>query len=174
MREQIFLVLGEVSWDCPKQFTSQRFVKWGSCDSKCERLNHVINEVQVIEPVKNCGELHKHFLWLNRFAQTFSNLVEFLVVHFSLLIMEPLDQFFHDLSEVILIFSAEHTDQVNLQLSQVSKLKVDVVDLSHVDVSVRVNQVRIKILKNCFVPSDNDLSGVSSILLRKSLLRLIL
>ena len=70
----------------------------------------------------------------------------------------------HNLSEVLLIFDAEHTDQVNLQLEKLAEIKINIFDHLDINILIMVDKLGVKVLEQLNIPVDNNNSRV--ILLR--------
>ena len=72
--------------------------------------------------------------------------------------MELLNQLLYNLSEVGLILSGQHANEVYLELSQVFVVEINVLYLSYVDVFVLVYKLCVKVLEDGLEPSHNDFS----------------
>jgi nitrate reductase NapAB chaperone NapD len=74
--------------------------------------------------------------------------------------MKPLDEPFHDVSEILLVLGAKHANEVNDLLDQLRELEVDVLDQSDEYIFVVVDELVIEVLEQNYVPVNHNFSGV--------------
>ena len=116
MLEEVLLVFGKICGHRPIELASERLVEGRGCDSKSQGLYQVVYKVKISHFMENGRELHKNLLWLDACAQSNCDFIENVFIQFSFLVVELLNELFHDLSEVVLVLAAEHADQIDLQL----------------------------------------------------------
>lgn len=71
----------------------------------------------------------------------------------------------HDVPEVSLVLDRKHANEFYLQFHEVAIVEIDVVDHLHIYVLILVDEIRIKVLEQHYVPVYNNLTSICLILL---------